>query len=66
MFCTLSIEEKPKTISRHNKKTDTMAQQEKKFLQPAPPPLGKHLGLFWRKKNVKFSLLLPPTKHRTH
>ncbi len=31
---TLSTEVKPKTISCYNQKSDTMAQPEKKFLQP--------------------------------
>ncbi len=30
MYYTLSTEVKPKTISRHNQQTDTMAQPEKK------------------------------------
>jgi hypothetical protein len=34
MYYALSMEVKPKTISRLKQKTDTMAQPEKKFLQP--------------------------------
>jgi hypothetical protein len=35
------------------------------FITNTPPP-GEHLGLFLAgKKNIKFSLPLPPTKHDT-
>ncbi len=33
MYCTLSMKVKPKTLSRHNQKTDTTAQPEKSSFQ---------------------------------
>jgi hypothetical protein len=53
MYCTLSMEIKPKTISCHNQKTDTMAQPKK-----VPPTQAQQVYLsislvpMWEFNNV--------------